>query len=108
MSDAPLLDRDWRAQGVTFDDARDAARLGKQRRRVLAYCLSMDCELTLREISAATGDPESSVSASLREIRSRWRDKATGEWHDSAFNVDTRFIRRGLHGYRVSRKSVGP
>lgn len=96
MTDTPLLDRDWRIEGATYDPVRDGARLCAQRRRVLAYCLRMDCELTLHEISEATGDPESSVSASLRDIRKTQR-----------FTVDARQIRRGLWGYRVERVNHG-
>lgn len=108
MSDTPLLDRDWRIDGSTFDEVRDGARLCAQRRQVLAYCLRMDCEMTLAEISEATGHPVQSVSASLRDFRKSWIDKATGERHTSAFVVDSRCVRKGLWVYRVSRKSDHP
>lgn len=94
MNDVPLLD--WvppKPRGATFDEVRDAERLCAQAKRVLVYCLRMDCELHLDEISQATGDPEASVSARLRDIRK------------AGFNVDRRYIRRGLHAYYVSHKT---
>lgn len=79
-------------RGATYSETRDGERLAAQGRRVLAYCLRMDCELTLAEISSATGDPEASISARLRDIRS------------AGFNVDSRHLRNGLWVYRVSHK----
>jgi len=54
--------------GQTFDSALDGERLNAQTKRV--YSLMSDGNWrTLREISAAVGDPEASVSARLRDLR---------------------------------------
>lgn len=54
--------------GATFDRGLDLDRLNAQTRRV--YDLMRDGTWrTLREIAAATGDPEASVSARLRDLR---------------------------------------
>lgn len=80
-------------RGATFEEARDGQRLADQGRRVLSYMLNMDCECTLAEISNATGDPEASVSARLRDIR------------HAGFVVDARHLRSGQWVYRVARRS---
>jgi hypothetical protein len=55
--------------GSTYVVAFDCIRLNKQMRRV--HDLMADgCFRTLRQISDATGDPEASVSARLRDYRS--------------------------------------
>lgn len=55
-------------KGATFNPAFDAERLGAQARRV--FNLMNDGKVrTLREIAAATGDGEASVSARLRDAR---------------------------------------
>lgn len=74
--------------GSTYDYARDGARLDKQWEIVKAYVLTRDWT-TLGEISKATGYPEASVSARLRELRQR------------GYIVERRYVRRGLHEYRV-------
>jgi hypothetical protein len=54
--------------GDTYDPELDRARLNAQTRRV--YDLMADAAWrTLAEIAAATGDPEASVSARLRDLR---------------------------------------
>jgi hypothetical protein len=59
-----LGDRD----GVTFDPARDGKRLNKQAQDT--YNLMADGRWrTLSAISRATGHPEASVSARLRDLR---------------------------------------
>jgi DNA-binding transcriptional regulator GbsR (MarR family) len=55
-------------QGQTFDPVLDGPRLEKQSGRVFEFVKSGHW-LTLREISDATGDPEASVSARLRDLR---------------------------------------
>jgi hypothetical protein len=56
--------------GPAYERAFDLARLQAQMRRV--YDLMADGGWrTLREIAAATGDPESSVSAQLRHLRKK-------------------------------------
>jgi hypothetical protein len=54
--------------GETYDPKRDQARLSGQAARI--FKLMKDGEWrTLSEISRLTGDPESSVSARLRDFR---------------------------------------
>jgi hypothetical protein len=56
--------------GKTFDPELDGARLGRQLLVVRSYMLRISpAWKTLREISAATGEPEASVSARLRDLR---------------------------------------
>ncbi len=98
MTKTPLLD--WQPPanqkhygGDTFVAERDGARLNAQSKRV--HDLMIDgCWRSLSDISAATGDPEASVSARLRDFR-KW-----------GFTVDRRYVNRGLFQYRVSRRSV--
>lgn len=61
--DAPL-----RFNGPCYSPEHDNARLTGQILRVFEFMASGDWH-TLREIAAATGDPESSVSAQLRHLR---------------------------------------
>ena len=60
----PLLDFD----GSTYKPDRDSQRLNAQGLRVWKL-MSDQGWRTLKEISAATGDPEASVSARLRDFR---------------------------------------
>ena len=54
--------------GAVFDPALDQDRLSKQLGRI--FDLIRDGQWrTLQEIAAATGDPESSISAQLRHLR---------------------------------------
>ncbi|MDE2426752.1 MAG: hypothetical protein KGO96_12695 [Elusimicrobia bacterium] len=54
--------------GATYDAEFDCERLNAQQRRV--YELMRDGQFrTLSEISLATGDPQASVSARLRDLR---------------------------------------
>jgi len=57
--------------GVTYDPAQDQERLGEQMCRVLEACLDGGWH-TLADLSQKTGDPESSVSARLRDVRKKW------------------------------------
>lgn len=55
-------------QGITYDAEFDYARLNAQMRRV--YDRIVDGNWwTLADLSEATGDPESSISARLRDLR---------------------------------------
>lgn len=54
--------------GLTFDTLLDLSRLNAQARRVADVMLDGQWR-TLREVSTATGDPEASVSARLRDLR---------------------------------------
>ncbi len=53
--------------GVTYDPARDKARLTRQLGRV--YEVVKTGWYTLAEIASQTGDPEGSISARLRDLR---------------------------------------
>lgn len=92
VSDTPLLD--WvppTPQGETFNEALDGQRLCAQRRRVLSAVLGKGW-FTLRQISEMTGDPEASVSASLRDI-------ARAGFHKDRQRVPNG---NGLHRYRIT------
>ena len=77
--------------GVTYDPARDHDRLAKQLGRVYDY-MSDGLWHTLKDISEKTGDPESSVSARLRDLR---KPKFGGH------NIDRRFYIKGIWAYRM-------
>jgi DNA-binding IclR family transcriptional regulator len=55
-------------RGATYDPALDGARLGAQLQGVLRF-VSSSRWYSLRQIADATGYPEASVSARLRDIR---------------------------------------
>jgi hypothetical protein len=80
--------------GETFEPDLDISRLGRQMAEV-AKCMADGAWRTLEELALATGNPEASVSARLRDLRKdRW-----GSW------VVLRRRRgdaaRGLNEYRV-------
>lgn len=54
--------------GATYDHDRDHLRLGAQAQRVVDLMRDGQWR-TLSEIATATGDPEASVSARLRDLR---------------------------------------
>ena len=82
---APVFD------GPTFSQDRDGDRLHAQLSRVLDVMRDGQWR-TLGAISRATGDPESSVSARLRDLRkSRY----------GSHTVARRYVERGLWEYRV-------
>ncbi len=74
--------------GATFQPEQDQARLGAQLQRVLALLQRTACWLTLRDIAIATGDPEASISARLRDLRKQkhggyeveHRRRTVGQW----------------------------
>ena len=78
-------------EGATYDHARDGRRLTAQHHRVLAFMRTHGW-VTLAAIAAATGDPEASVSARLRDLR---KPKF------GAHLVNRRYVRRGLWEYRL-------
>lgn len=81
-----------RRDGETYDHAQDAVRLAAQHQRVAG--LMMDgAWRTLAEISAVTGDPESSVSARLRDLR---------KVRFGGFEVDRRRRSKGQFEYRIA------
>lgn len=87
MTDSSLISFD----GQTFLPDRDGERLTRQHHRVLAL-MRDGAWRTLAEIAKITGDPEASVSARLRSLRT---EKFGG------YKVERRYIRRGLHAYRL-------
>lgn len=62
------MNLDGYRDGKTFDPFKDMDRLNEQMRRVFQIMRDQHWR-TLREISDATGDPEASVSARLRDFR---------------------------------------
>jgi hypothetical protein len=85
---------DWsppEPKGATYEPVRDGKRLCAQALRVYAF-VKDGCWHTLAEIAAATGDPEPSVSARLRQIRA------------SGFTVERAYVENGLWKYRALRQ----
>jgi len=81
-----------RFDGTTFEPERDAVRLTRQWWDV--WRVMSDGEWrTLRELAAATGHPEPSVSARLRDFR-----KARFGGHD----VERDYLADGLWRYRLT------
>lgn len=78
----------------TFVQERDGARVSKQREAVLDLMRDGKWR-TLAEISTATGAPEASASARLRDLRK----KRYGE-----YQVDRSYVSHGLWRYRIAGK----
>jgi hypothetical protein len=78
--------------GFTFVAERDAARLTAQLGAVRDYMASHGGWRTLREIADATGYPEASISARLRDLR---------KVRFGAHTVDRRYLTDGLWEYRL-------
>lgn len=78
-----------RFDGATYDHARDSGRLGDQMAAVYEFMKSGKY-WTLAEIAAATGAPESSVSARLRDLR---KPRFGGHC------VDRQYVCKGLFAY---------
>lgn len=86
-----VISRAARYDGDTVDSARDNARLDRQMHRV-SELMSDGQWRTLEQISEATGDPQTSVSARLRDLRkARWGNH----------NIERRYVKRGLFEYRM-------
>ena len=77
--------------GETYDPDRDHVRLNAQTLRVWEV-MKGGAWMTLKQISDATGDPEASISARLRDLR-----KAKFGGH----TVERDCLGGGLHMYRV-------
>lgn len=77
--------------GSTYVHARDGKRLHHQHNRVLAFMRDGQRH-SLAEISRATGDPEASVSARIRDLRKPRFGKHT---------INRYYVRRGLHEYQL-------
>jgi hypothetical protein len=89
MSDADLFS--WQPPtplGNSFNAERDGERLAAQAHRVFNVMRDGSWK-SLAEIEAATGDPQASISARLRDLRR------------AGFRVERRYVRDGLHRYRV-------
>lgn len=92
MTDLSQLDLlSWYPKGDTIDIPRDGPRLGAQLQRVYDFMKATEGWTTLRSIAAATGAPEASASARLRDL------KRLG------FEIERRYIVNGLHEYRMRR-----
>jgi hypothetical protein len=82
-------------KGETFDPVRDGKRLEGQLDRVRTLMVNHANKWwTLQAISICTHAPEASVSARLRDLKREGR--ASGE-----FDIEKRYVRRGLHEYRL-------
>ena len=82
--------------GATFDAGRDSRRLTNQYHRVLAH-LRDGCWHTLADIALATGDPEASVSARLRDLRKP---------RFGSHTIERQYVERGLFRYRLVKKDL--
>ena len=86
--------------GKTFDEEFDLERLSAQMQRV-AMVMRDEKWRTLAEIQAITGDPESSISARLRDFR---KDK----WGAHTVNRRRRGDpKRGLYEYQLVLNGSG-
>ena len=77
--------------GETFDMARDGKRLTLQAHRVLAVFGDGGWH-TLSELAKRTGDPEASISARIRELRTA---------RFGSHTIQREYVRRGLFRYRL-------
>ena len=80
--------------GITINDERDNGRLNAQLQAVRCIMLEHSAWFTLSNLSYLTGYPEASVSARLRDLR---KPKF------GSFNVERKYVERGLWAYRVTR-----
>ena len=81
--------------GITINDERDNGRLQSQLTEVRLLVTNMGrIWWTLGEIARATGYPEASVSARLRDLR---KPKF------GSYNVERKYVERGIWAYRVTR-----
>ena len=87
-----LLDTVPKFDGVTYDHEQDGKRLHKQLETVRSHMLRAGWQ-TLAEIHQATGVPEASASARLRDLR---KPKF------GAYQVERRRRTQGQHEYRVT------
>jgi hypothetical protein len=77
--------------GATYRHERYGKRLHRQHNRVLAFMRDGQWH-SLSAIAEATGDPEASVSARLRDLRKP---------RFGSYQVERRYVERGLFEYRV-------
>jgi hypothetical protein len=89
--------------GATYDAAFDCDRLNKQQRRVHDVMIDGGWR-TLREIEDATGDPQASISARLRDFNNH-------QYFKRFFVMEHRRRgeqKRGIWEYRVYRRDHCP
>jgi hypothetical protein len=79
--------------GETFSEPRDGGRLAAQYLRVRALMLDGKFR-SLAAISAATGDPQASVSARLRDMRR------------NGFKVEREYFDKGVWLYRAIKQAA--
>lgn len=92
MSNAFKFAGRYRFDGADYNHERDSDRLTGQIKRVFAAIKDGEWR-TVFEISRDTGDPQTSVSAQLRNLR-----KARyGAW-----NIECRYAGNGLYEYRLA------
>ena len=77
--------------GADYNHERDQQRLMKQSDRVFEFMKSGEWR-TLRQISEATGAPEASASAALRDFRKE---------RFGAHTVNRRYVNNGLYEYNL-------
>lgn len=82
--------------GETFDEGRDGSRLQAQLSKVREAMLNGEW-WGLRELAAAVGAPEASVSARLRDLRKPFG----GE-----YIITRKYVSKGLWHYRLAGKVV--
>jgi hypothetical protein len=82
--------------GPAYDPPQDFLRLLSQHERIKRLVLDGEWR-TLRQIAAATGEPEASVSAQLRHLRKP-------SW--GGYKVEKRRVSGGLWEYRVEVTNV--
>lgn len=90
------MEEQLRLDGETFDPQRDAVRLTKQYKDVWAFMADGRWH-TLHEVSVATGHPEASVSARLRDFRKR---------RFGMHEVERSHFANGLWMYRLVRNTA--
>ena len=78
--------------GSTFSESRDGSRLASQLADVRDYMMIFVNWMTLADLERATGYPQASISARLRDLR---KPKFGG------YTVERRYVRRGLFEYRL-------
>lgn len=80
--------------GATYQHQRDGKRLAAQHHRVLA-AMRDNGWWTLSELHRATGDPEASISARLRDLR---KPRFGGHV------IEREYVERGLFRYRLKNQ----
>jgi hypothetical protein len=84
--------------GADYVPARDDPRLTDQLGRVWNVMASGNWH-TLKQIAAATGDPEASISAQLRHLR---KPRFGGH------TVERNYVGNGLYAYRLIPNTAAP